>query len=75
LELSRAWKPSNSSGALLDVEAKETHFSFRMENKIRKNKMEVIQCKLNFTSMFVVDCVGRSGGMALLWGDEVFVEV
>jgi hypothetical protein len=48
---------------------------FLMENKIRKNKMEVIQCKLNYTSMFVVDCVGRSGGMALLWGDEVFVEV
>jgi hypothetical protein len=48
---------------------------FLMENKIRKNKMEVIRCKLNYTSMFVVDCVGRSGGMALLWGDEVFVEV
>jgi hypothetical protein len=48
---------------------------FFMETKIRKNKMEVIQCKLNFENMFVVDSVGKSGGIALFWGEEVSVRV
>ena len=30
--------------------------------------MEVIRCKLNFENMFVIDSMGKSGGMALFWG-------
>jgi ribonuclease HI len=48
---------------------------FLMETKIRKNKMEIIRCKLHFENMFVVDSVGKSGGMALFWGEEVSVRV
>lgn len=25
--------------------------------------------------MFIVDCMGRSGGLALLWGDKVHMEI
>jgi hypothetical protein len=32
--------------------------------------MENVRIWLGFSSMFVVDCIGRSGGLALLWGDE-----
>jgi hypothetical protein len=37
--------------------------------------MEVVRYKLGFPNLFVVDCVGKSGGLALLWGDEITVDV
>lgn len=33
--------------------------------------MEAIQMKLGFEGMFVVEPVGRSGGLAMLWRDTV----
>jgi hypothetical protein len=41
---------------------------FLIENKLRKVKMDSIRSKLGFPNMIVVDCVGRSGGLALMWG-------
>jgi hypothetical protein len=43
---------------------------FLMETKLRQNKMEVIKLKAGFDNVFTVDCVGRSGGLALLWKNE-----
>ena len=60
LELLRVWEPLNSSGALLDSEAKDTKIVFLMETKLRKEKMDIIRCKLGLTSMFVVDSVRKS---------------
>jgi hypothetical protein len=57
------------------VKEKRPWMVFLMETKLRKEKMEVIRCKLGFSCMFVVDCVGRSGGLALLWGDDISVEI
>jgi hypothetical protein len=37
--------------------------------------MEFIIIKLGFGNMFAVDCVGKSGGLGLLWGDDAKVEV
>jgi hypothetical protein len=48
---------------------------FLMETKLRKEKMEAIRCKLGFSSMFVVDSVSRSSGLALLWGEEIFLDI
>jgi hypothetical protein len=48
---------------------------FRMETKLRSNKMAIIKQKLGFKNMLVVDSIGRSGGLALLWKDEEGVEV
>jgi hypothetical protein len=39
---------------------------FLMETKLRREKMEVIHHKLGFPNLFVVDCVGKSRGLALL---------
>ena len=39
---------------------------FLMETKLKREKMEVIRHKLGFPNLFVVDCVGKSGGLALL---------
>jgi hypothetical protein len=46
-----------------------------METKLRKNKMENIQTKTGFNNMFVVEYVGKSGGLALFWEDGCDVEV
>jgi hypothetical protein len=48
---------------------------FLMETKLRGEKMEPVRYKLGFPSMFMVDCVGWSGGMTLLWGEDVYVEI
>jgi hypothetical protein len=46
-----------------------------METKLLRSKVEVIRVKLGFDSVFVVDCKGRSGGLALLWNSEVQVTI
>jgi hypothetical protein len=33
--------------------------------------MELVKTKLDFDGLFVVDCIGKSGGLALLWETEV----
>lgn len=40
---------------------------FLIETKCKKTKMEELWVKLGFAGLFVVEPVGRSGGLALLW--------
>ncbi|KAK1373805.1 hypothetical protein POM88_029998 [Heracleum sosnowskyi] len=47
---------------------------FLCEKLARKSKMEWVQMRLGFQGMFVVDCIGRSGGLALLWQENDQVE-
>lgn len=46
-----------------------------METKLRRDRTEPIRRKLEFTNMLAVDSVGKSGGLALLWGDEASEEI
>jgi exonuclease III len=48
------------------VKEKKPNIVFLMETKLRANKMEKVQSQLGFEHMLVVDCVGKSGGLALL---------
>jgi exonuclease III len=57
------------------VKEKNPNLVFVMETKLQKNKMEGIRMKLGFDNMFVVDCVGKSRGLALFWGEEIRVEI
>lgn len=57
------------------VKQKKPTLVFLMETKLHKEKMELVRCKLGFSSIFVVDQVGRSGGMALFWGEEISVTI
>ena len=54
---------------------KKPNLVFLMETKSHKNKMERLWTKLGFANMFVVDCVGKSGGLALLWEDGGEVDI
>jgi exonuclease III len=57
------------------VKQKKPFLVFLMETKLRRVQMETIRRKLEFFNMLTVDCVGKSGGLALLWGDETEVEI
>jgi hypothetical protein len=46
-----------------------------METKLPSHRMEAIKFKTSYASIFVVDNVGRSGGLALMWSDEVRVDI
>ncbi|VFQ58504.1 unnamed protein product [Cuscuta campestris] len=49
------------------VFAKKPDFVFLMETKGARDKAEVLRVKIGFEGLFVVDSVGASGGLALLW--------
>jgi hypothetical protein len=46
-----------------------------METKCKQHKPEGMQIKLGFDRLFVVDLVGRSGGLALLWKESEGLEI
>jgi exonuclease III len=48
---------------------------FLMETKLHKTKMENVCYKVGYPNMFLVDRIGKSGGLALLWNDEISVSI
>jgi hypothetical protein len=46
-----------------------------METKSNKFAMEFVRVRLGFEGLFVVDPVGRSEGLALLWKENNEVEI
>jgi hypothetical protein len=66
LELRGAWEPPDTLRPLPNGEGEETQFDFPYGNQIPKNKMERFQSMLGFQNMLVIDCVGKSGSLALL---------
>jgi len=57
------------------VKEKKHSFVFRMETLSKQKKMEVIRCRLGFQWVFVVNLVGMSGGLALLWKEGLDLEI
>jgi exonuclease III len=57
------------------VREKKPNILFLMETKCRKEKMEVLRVRMEFEGMFVVDVVGRSGGLALFWKERNVVKI
>jgi hypothetical protein len=57
------------------VKVKRPTVVFLMETKMRQAKMEKIRCSLGFNNLFTVDCVGKSGGLALLWNEDMGLEI
>jgi hypothetical protein len=57
------------------VNEKTPNLVFLLETKLCQKKMEIIHINLGFHNMFVVDCVGKSGGLALLWESDYDIEI
>lgn len=61
---------------LLDLQkAEEPDILFLSETKLTEKEMECFRWKLNMPNMIVMDCKGRSGGLALFWRRGVEVEL
>jgi exonuclease III len=57
------------------VKEQRPNIIFLMETKCRKSKMEGIRVKLGFEGLFVVEPIGQSGGLALLWKEAHELEI
>jgi hypothetical protein len=57
------------------VKEKRPSLVFLMETKLYYNKADFLRIKMNFDYMFVVDCVGRSSGLILLWNEKINVVI
>jgi hypothetical protein len=57
------------------VNEKKPNLVFLIETKLHQRKIESVRLKLGFPNMFVVECVGKSGGLALLWETDCEVVI
>lgn len=48
---------------------------FLMETRCDKKRMEEVRVRLGFSNCFTVECRGKSGGLCLLWSEEIKVSV
>ena len=48
---------------------------FLIESKRKRHEMDWLRSRWNFNNCVAVECMGRAGGLALLWMDEVKVDV
>ncbi|KAK1378358.1 Endo/exonuclease/phosphatase domain-containing protein [Heracleum sosnowskyi] len=67
----RRIEESKESGPVENKNADDTD----MTEEAKKSKMEWVHLKLGYQGMFVVDPIGRSGGLALLWKESEQVEL
>ena len=59
-------------GLVMDL---KPNFIFLMETLLIRPKLEHLQKQLGYEGMFVVDCRGHSGGLALLWKERGWVKL
>ncbi|XP_042950057.1 uncharacterized protein LOC122282168 [Carya illinoinensis] len=59
----------------LMVKEKDPRVIFLSETKSRRTKVETVRNRLGFECSFVVDSIGRSGGLVMMWKQEVCVEL
>ena len=57
------------------VSSKDPKLVFLMETKVEKPTMERMGRKMSFNNIFVVPQLNRTGGLALLWRDDLSVDV
>jgi len=57
------------------VKERRPNFVFLMETLRQRKYMDRLRYNLGFDNIFVVDPVGRSGGLALLWRGEDNLEI
>ncbi|CAI9764609.1 unnamed protein product [Fraxinus pennsylvanica] len=57
------------------VKDKVPSLVFLSETKLHRKKMENLRVNNRFDNCFVVDCVGRSGGLAVLWMEDINAEI
>jgi hypothetical protein len=75
LELSGIGSPRTVRDLCQLVKANNPSILFLMETKCSKIKLEGLRVKLGFACVFVVEPVGRSGGLAMFWKEAEVLEI
>ena len=57
------------------VSNKDPKIVFLMETKLEKTSMERISHRMQFRNIFVVPRINRGGGLALLWREEISLDI
>jgi hypothetical protein len=57
------------------VKDKKPKMVFLMETKMSNKRVDFLKRKLGFENLFEVDSVGRSGGLVLLWKNDIQVDI
>jgi len=57
------------------VKEKSSCLVFLMETKRLQNNVGFLKVQLGFDDLFAVDCIGRSGGLILLWKSSAQVTI
>lgn len=57
------------------VKEKKPALVFLIETKLLNKKSSFLKIKLGYNHMFVVDSVGHSGGLILLWREGMGVDI
>ncbi|KAF8408042.1 hypothetical protein HHK36_007182 [Tetracentron sinense] len=57
------------------VKKEDPWFVFLMETRLKKQDMEKIKVSLGFSNAIVVESVGRSGGLCLLWRQDLDISL
>jgi hypothetical protein len=57
------------------VKERKPSLVFLMETLCSQKKMESVRCRLGYEGLFVVDPIGRSGGLALFWRHNRDLEI
>ena len=74
------WNCRGAGGPLAVPQLKEIinlhspNLIFLCETKNQKNAMEKIRKRINYEKCFVVDALGKAGGLTLFWNNELDVE-
>ena len=73
VKLSRCWEPFDSSPTKEIANLYSPEVICLSETKNRKCFMNKVRMKLRYDKLFVMDPVGRSGGLAVMWKKELAV--
>ena len=57
------------------VKAKGPKVVFLMETKKKKSYLERLRCRLKFDNLFIVPRKNLSGGLALLWMNDIDLHI
>lgn len=57
------------------VHSRKLDVIFLMETLCNKSKLDLVKNQLGFSGLFVVNCLGQSGGLALLWKNTIELDI
>ena len=75
LELSGLGNPQIEDELIALVSNKDPKIVFLMETKLKKISMEIIGLRMQLNNIFVVPWINRGSGLALLWREDITLDI